>query len=525
MGAVDPAERLDTGCDRANYGMSSHQDTLMPTSPPDIVYFGDSLTDNENLFEAADGLVPRIVLEFLAGPTRAASDGVTHATYTAELLDLTVGNYAVAAARANGVYPMRDLLDDFGAGPFLTVPDDDPRLDFDINLGAQVDRFVGDMGRADLSGTTALILIGGNDYGTLDTESPSVVADAGATIAGVIDNIAQATEDLLGTGIGKVVLMTIPPPRFFPEYASYDTSTKLLVDLVFSLQNQFLKLLGAEHSDRVEILDTGPIGKAIAQDPDGFGLIAPYTDTLRKSDVLLTHDPDQVAFWDEIHPSTATHGILGAYNAHFLAGDPIAALSDLPDRAEFGARDNLVLGFRGGDRVLSGRGDDVVFGGAGKDRLRGQENRDILGGGRGADSLSGGRGADLLDGDTGNDLIRGNRGDDVLIDGLGSDTVLGGLGDDHFLFIQANLIGGENGTDSDSFDGGAGSDRLTIVLDDLLYAALAEDLTGDTPEAALRLLGIDAKGIETISVLAGREALSSLDGMDWHDRADVWGLI
>ena len=497
----------------------------MTDPAPELVYFGDSLSDDGNLFDATAGVLPFFVRILLGGPTNAASDGVTHATYTADLTGLSTANYAVGAAESAGSYLLGEVIEDFGLSDLLIVPDDDPSLEFDINMGAQVDRFLGDTAGADLSGTTAMILIGGNDYGNLDPESPTLLADAVAAISGVMDGIENAAQDLAASGVGTIVISTLPPAEFFPEILASDPDEFANSELLFDAHNVALQaLIGDLIGDglNVELLDTGAMAAAIAEDPTGFGLIAPYELTQQDSDVLDDFDNDQVAFWDGVHPTTATHGVLGAHNAHYLDGGEIEILTDDADRAREGGADDLMLGYGGADTMKGGGGDDSGFGGTGQDRMRGQEGGDIASGGAGGDDIGGGGGADVLDGDGGDDLIQGNRGADVLIDGLGSDLALGGGGTDTFIFTQAELIGGTTGDDADVFDGGGGSDTLYMIVAEDQFDALS---TGSLQDA-LDVLGITASNIETFVFVDGRDDLAAELGTEaWYQSADIWGLV
>lgn len=493
-------------------------------SAPDIVYFGDSLSDDGNLYAATDGVIPDFIRDALGGDTNSASDGIVHSEYTADLTGLSVENYAVGAARAEGEYLLGDVLDDFGLEPFITVPDGDPSLDFDINLSAQIDRFEADYSGQDLSGTTAVLLIGANDYGALDTSSPTVITDAIATLTGTVISTLTAAFDLAQAGVGTVYISTLPSTSFFPAFYGVDPFEALVADLAFDAHNALiegavedLNLLGGN----VEILDTQVIAYAITEDPSGFGLIAPYADTQLESDVLDDFDADQIAFWDDVHPTTATHGVLGAHNAHVLEGGEVHAMTDAGTGLTLGgAQDDLVLAYGGNDVVETGDGDDIVFGGTGNDSIRGEADDDLLSGGSDSDFVSGGSGADVLDGDEGDDLLRGNLGSDVLIDGLGNDTVRGGSGDDTFIYTQASLIGGTDGDDTDLFFGGLGIDTLYLVLDTAMAALADSDLT-----LALSQLGLTTTDIENVEVLETRAALSDLSGEDWYMDADVWGLV
>lgn len=491
---------------------------------PGIVYFGDSLSDDGNLYAATDGVLPNFIRSALGGDANSASDGIVHSQYTADLTGLSVENYAIGAAQAQGEYLLGDVLDDFGLDSFVTVPDDDASLDFDFNLSAQIDRFEADYSGQDLSNTSAVLLIGANDFGAIDTTSPTVITQAIATLTGTVIGTLTAVFDLVQAGVGTVYISTLPSTSFFPAFYDGDPLEALIGDLVFDAHNDLIESTVEDLNQlggNVDILDTQTIAYAITEDPSGFGLIAPYADTQLESDVLDDFDPNQIAFWDAVHPTTATHGVFGAYNAHVLQGGEVHAMTDASTRLTLaGTQDNLALAYGGNDILETGDGDDIVFGGSESGSIRGEANDDVLSGGSDDDLVFGGSGADVLDGDEGDDLLRGNMGSDVLIDGLGNDTARGGSGDDTFIYTQASLIGGTDGDDTDQFFGGLGIDTLYLVLDTVMVALADSDLS-----LALSQLGLTTTNIENFEILETRDALSDLSGEGWYTDADVWGLI
>jgi Ca2+-binding RTX toxin-like protein len=239
---------------------------------------------------------------------------------------------------------------------------------------------------------------------------------------------------------------------------------------------------------------------------------------------LAQYDNDQVAFWDLLHPSAATHGILGAYTAHALEHDPVG-LSAGADSVGTGSGSNLVLALAGNDAISLGDGADLAFGGSGEDVIRAGKGNDLVSGGSQNDLLKGQRGKDVLDGDESSDLVSGGRAGDVLIDGLGSDQSRGGGGADQFLFTEAELIGGNTGPDADLFKGGKGADTLWLALSHATARKLRDELTGPDPQEALAALGIEVRGVEEIRVVKDREGLAALDDEPWYQQADLWGLI
>uniref|UniRef100_UPI003561369C SGNH/GDSL hydrolase family protein n=1 Tax=Actibacterium sp. TaxID=1872125 RepID=UPI003561369C len=407
----------------------------------------------------------------------------------------------------------------------------DPALDFDLNLGAQIDRFADDFNGQDLSDVTAVVLIGGNDYISLaDGGAPTTALGVFNLVNGIVQATLTAVSDLAALGVGEITVCTLPQPEYFPLFADQSPVEQALADTLFGLHNTLL-LNGLDTLEGagapISVIDLGTMSEAILDDPTAFGFLADLATYLELDDgaILEFYDADQVAFWDDIHPSTAGHGVLGEYVAAAMSGAEITELTSLADRFAGTRGDDLAMGLGGDDTLGGAGGEDALFGGTGNDVLSGGGLGDLLSGGSGNDRLSGQSGADILDGDQGRDILLGGGGGDVLIDGAGSDVMLGGGGNDTFIFTQNTLIDAPAG-DSDVFQGGTGTDTLYLVLDGDTYDLLAEPLTGPDPTAALASLGISIDGIESIVVLDGRAALeTALGGEDWYQQADYWGLV
>ena len=491
-----------------------------------IHFFGDSLTDNGNLFALAQGLVAEPALLSYVGTDGRLSNGPTYAEYVDDLLGVPQGrNHALAGAEAAGTQRLGDFFTELGFSDALLVPPTDPRLDLDTNIGAQVDRFAADMAGTPLGDATGFILAGSNDF--LNIMTPS---DGPVVLAAAVRGTLSAATDLLGLGMGDVVISTLPVPTFFPALGALDPTqaaqTIALSQAHTAALRQGVDALRAQGQD-VRLLDIQPITRALLDDPAAFGLIAPWTLTLETGapDALARYDEDQVAFWNPLHPTTATHGVLGAYTAFSLEHEP-TTLTIGSDVVATGGAADLVFGLQGNDAISVGRGNDLAFGGSGRDSILAGEGNDLVSGGSGTDLLVGQNGCDILGGGQGSDWIFGNQGRDVLIDGLGSDRCWGGSGADQFIFTQAELIGGKTGTDADVFVGGSGTDTLWVVLDsDAASKPGCDAVTGSDPQAVLDTLGIRITGIEEVRFIHGRSGLEAMSGEAWYQQADIWGLV
>ena len=267
-------------------------------------------------------------------------------------------------------------------------------------------------------------------------------------------------------------------------------------------------------------------------DPDGEGPLPPLP-TFQVNPAVAGLDEDQFVFYDLLHPTTAAHGVFGAFQAAVLAGDNVEFLGDGRNFEYGSSGDDLFFAQGGNDLVFGGGGEDAIFGGDGRDFLLGGAESDILAGGEGNDIVFGGSDSDVLAGNGGNDRLTGGAGADALIDGLGSDRAFGGSGDDVFFYAEGSLIGGENGADRDIFFGGSGDDTLFLVVSEQSRASVEDDLSGigESVPFLLRFsdLGLITIGIENVVLLDSRADFDTVEVSDdlqaRLDEAEFFNLV
>lgn len=512
-----------------------------------IVYFGDSLTDTGTIFDLSGQVLTTAVPPSSAGYAGQFSNGDVYADVAPALLGVAVDNFAAGGARAVGSLTLEDFFTNNSVSALLVDDPDPDVLDFDINLGAQIGRFLAANAGGVAPDTAASILIGLNDYNNFTpTSTETALAEATTLISNVVQSTLGAAVALAGAGVGTVVIQTLPLATFAPGSQFRDPATNALADQVIAAHNAAL-LDGAAQVEalgvNIEIVDLGAMAFVIAEDPSGFGFTTPLTNFRlfgTGGDPVIVDDgngpepvflpnpaaagvPDaQLVFWDLLHPTAATHGILGAFQAASLTQD-VAFLGETADLERPGRGDDVVFARGGDDKVIGGRGDDASFGGLGQDYLIGGHGDDILSGQSGDDLLKGGTGADVLGGGAGDDRLLGGLGNDVMIDGLGSDLANGGLGDDIFLYAEASLIGGETGVDRDVFVGGLGDDTLYLALTEETRALVEAELSGGRIEN-LGSIGVVAIGIENF-VFVDIDELGAVASDARLAEADLWGLV
>lgn len=264
-----------------------------------VVTFGDSLSDVGNVHDLTLGVFPpppyfdgRLsngpvwVEQFapLVGapvPTNSLADG-PHAT-----------DYAYGDARARG-----DHLIDLGALGSLTIP----------GLESQVDAFLADGGPQE--GDLVTLFIGNNDLGVdVDPANPAAMINA------VTAAVQQQSQRLLSAGADDFVLVSIPALGVTPR-ANDDPIVAAGANALASAQNaafeDVLSGLSIANPDATvyPLVDVYSLFLAVAADPEAFGLSNATDPVLNLDDSTLNGDPDEYLFWDDIHPTTAGHGLI-----------------------------------------------------------------------------------------------------------------------------------------------------------------------------------------------------------------------
>jgi phospholipase/lecithinase/hemolysin len=536
------------GPPRANMG----EFMALETTPGRIVYFGDSLSDHGALHEVTSRVLTVPVPPASAGYAGWFSNGEVQSGVTPGLLGASADWYAVGGARALGVRTIQDLIDENLEGE---TPPFDPVLDtatpedlaFDINLGGQVARFLADAAAGGpVPGTAAAFFVGFNDYAGFQ---PASQAEAIAFVAAVVGQTVAAAATVGAAGAGTILLYELPGLSFFPTAAFLTPEQIALADMAIAAHNAGLQQGAAllrQGGLTVELVDMHRIAGELVADPSAFGLLPGLIRQPKllgsASDPTLVLDEngqpaafipenpavagvdlDQLMFFDRVHPTAATHGVLGAFAAESLTSTT-HLLGDDDDVVVGGRADDLVLAGGGADKVFAGRGADVVLAGLGRDRVSAGDGDDIVTGGRGNDVLDGGVGDDVLAGSDGNDVAEGGRGDDLIVDGLGRDVLLGGRGDDAFLYVEAALQGGRNATDGGSFFGGRGADTLYLALSaETEKEVLAELEDGEAHTFAS--IGLVAFGIETFVFVLPTEPTVWIESPARVAEADLWGIV
>jgi phospholipase/lecithinase/hemolysin len=487
-----------------------------------IVFFGDSLTDNGNLFALTGFPPPPYAQRFSNGPT--------YAEYLPGRIGVTAKNYAFGGAEAS-------------------TEATDSVLQKAINLTSQVDVYLGALrGQPAADGTAAALFIGNNDYlRFVPTATAPIEVQVAQIVGSVIGTINAQVQRLLGAGVDKILLFTLPSVAVTPLGNALSPAQLAGAEAINAANNGALANLAAGYALAgvdVTVVDTARFARELDGDSETFGFLVTDTPVVLNNGTVNTgisnlYIPDEIAFFDEIHPTTAAHGVTAAFVAATLEADRVQLLGTGNDTVNTLFGDDLIMTGAGNDRVSAGFGEDTVLAGTGDDTVDGGFGNDVLSGGSGNDVIYGGFGNDLLAGNNGNDRLDGGFGNDVLIAGRGSDTMDGGFGND--IFYIKNEAGV---ADKDVIRGGFGFDtvRIEITADVWASTAFQTELTrslghqrcGNGTDGQIASLGLTFDDIERLEIFVGDTMVQSYGRsapptgetqLRLIADADLWGFI
>ena len=286
-----------------------------------IVTFGTSLSDPGNAFALRGGTntPPDYLLDPLLVPSAPYARGGHHFSNGATWIEQFARSQGLAGSA-------RPAFLSSGAGTNYAVGAarayEDGR---NLNLSAQVDTFLGQVGGVAPSDALYTIEMGGNDIRDALVAYPighDVILQA-ANIS-IFNNIMR----LYAAGARTFIVWRAPNVGLTPAIRRLDTISPGASQLAKGLTMGFnagldgvvaqLSLLLPEI--RIMRLDAFGLLEDIVSDPDAFGL-TDVTSACVTPDVppFTCQRPDEFLFWDGIHPTRAGHGIIAKEAALVLS--------------------------------------------------------------------------------------------------------------------------------------------------------------------------------------------------------------
>jgi phospholipase/lecithinase/hemolysin len=249
-----------------------------------LVVIGDSLADTGRLFELSGGAEP--AEPYFDG---RFSNGPVFAEYLASAFGLPLINYAVGGA--------------------LTSHDNVAEVQYGDLPGmlTELEEFIGDNpGGADPNGLY-VVWGGANDLMTFPI--PETIDDA-------VGNILFIVGTLHDLGARHIAVANMPDLGLTPEGLASGFSAELTaLSLGFNQALSFA--LGGVPFPVVQV-DIFTLSQRVAAGPQKFGFTNATEPCLDVVAGTLCSDPDKYAYWDGIHPTTASHQILADTFAKFI---------------------------------------------------------------------------------------------------------------------------------------------------------------------------------------------------------------
>lgn len=266
----------------------------------DIYVFGDSLSDTGNLFAATGGAFPP------SPPYREgrASNDRLWIEYLTEDLGANTINYAFAGATTDRENTVNPGL---------------------IGLEQQITNF---QTTNSFANPEALYVVwaGSNDYLGAGITDPSVP----------VSNLANSITSLAAHGAENFLVLNLPDLGQLPATNSSVLSSSLtaLTDAHNSGLDTALNSLSLSYGIDIYDVDVNSLFTSAIATPNLFG----FTNV---TDACLSdpscQNPDQYLFWDDLHPTTAAHELIGNLALTRLNSQPIPEPSSGVGILAFGA--------------------------------------------------------------------------------------------------------------------------------------------------------------------------------------------
>lgn len=292
-----------------------------------LVVFGDSLSDNGNLYAATGNTTPTsppyFSGRFSNGPVFTELLGFNAGRYTAGAPVTGSVNYAFGGARTDSsAFPpgMRNQLlaytgggGTFGANDLVSI------------LGGANNIFQA-VGPASVSP---------NPTGFIQPVALSAAAD----INFIVNSVA-------GAGAGTILVSNLPNLALTPQFNQGPGAPAApLADYAGSqfngaLLNGLMATAAARPGTNIILLDLYKIGPALVADPGRFGLT--NVRDVCFNGVTVCASPDSYLYWDSVHPTAAGHRLLAALADDYLYYGDQGAQSAVQAETAFRQREDLL---------------------------------------------------------------------------------------------------------------------------------------------------------------------------------------
>ena len=298
-----------------------------------LVVFGDSLSDNGNLYAVTGGTnplsPPYYQGRFSNGPVFTELLGFDAGRYTAGAPVTGSVNYAFGGARTDTAASppgMRNQLlaylgggGTFGSNDLVSV------------LGGANNIF------------QAFPAAAGNPL-TAQATMQSVATGAAGDINFIVNSVAAA-------GAGTILVTNLPrlgiTPQFSPSNPLVGPQGSALADFAGTSFNSALSaglftVAAANPGSNIILMDLYKISDPLAANPGAFGLSNASSACFNQTTLTVCADPDKYLYWDGVHPTAAGHRLIASLANDYLYYGDIGAHSTVQAETAFRQREDLL---------------------------------------------------------------------------------------------------------------------------------------------------------------------------------------
>jgi len=296
-----------------------------------LVVFGDSLSDNGNLYAVSGGTnplsPPYFQGRFSNGPVFTELLGFNAGRFTAGAPVTGSVNYAFGGARTDSAASppgMRNqLLAYTGAGGTFG------RNDLVSVLGGANNIFQAFPGAAASPSTAQGVM-------------QSVATSAATDINFIVNSIA-------GAGAGTILVTNLPrlgiTPQFSPTNPLVGPAGSALADYSgttfnSALLSRLMTTAAAQPNTNIILMDLYKISDPLAANPGRFGLTNATNSCL--NGVTICANPDGYLYWDGVHPTAAGHRLIARLANDYLYYGDIGAQAAVQAETAFRQREDLL---------------------------------------------------------------------------------------------------------------------------------------------------------------------------------------
>ena len=292
-----------------------------------LVVFGDSLSDNGNLYAVTGGTNP------LSPPYYQGR--FSNGPVFTELLGFNAGRFTAGAPVTGSVnYAFGGARTDFTASP--------------PGMRAQLAAYTGaggTFGRNDL----VSVLGGANNIFQAFPGAAANPATAQATMQGVANaaatDINLMVNSIATAGAGTVLVTNLPRLGITPQFSATGPSGAGLADYAGStfnsaLLSRLMTTAANQPNTNIILMDLYKISDPLAANPGRFGLTNATNSCFNGVTVCAT--PDTYLYWDGVHPTAAGHRLISQLAVDYLYYGDIGAQSAVQAETAFRQREDLL---------------------------------------------------------------------------------------------------------------------------------------------------------------------------------------